>query len=67
MKKLRILFPRVEAGYGHIVTLSALEEAFKKKYGDKFEIIDNAYHDLINESDEFRIRSLSNALDFLFD
>ena len=43
MKKLRILFPRVEAGYGHIVTLSALEEAFKKKYGDKFEIIDCNY------------------------
>lgn len=35
------------------------------KFKPRFEIIDNAYHDLINESDEFRIKSLANALEFL--
>lgn len=39
IKKLRILFPRVEAGMGHIMTCDAVEEIFTKKYGDQFEII----------------------------
>lgn len=32
----------------------------------KFEIIENAYHDILNESDEYRVKSLSKALAFLF-
>lgn len=59
------------AGCDKVVSTAVAEHFFENHQGDpvppKFEIIDNAYHDLINESDEFRIRSLSNALDFLFD
>lgn len=59
------------AGCDKVVSTAVAEHFFENHQGDpvppKFEIIDNAYHDLINESDEFRIRSLSKALDFLFD
>ena len=39
MRKLRIFFPRVEAGMGHIMTCDAVCEEFEKRYGDKFEIL----------------------------
>ena len=43
MKK--IVFPYVEAGMGHIMPLRSVAEVFKKKYGDKVEVveIDNGY------------------------
>ena len=31
----------------------------------KYEIIDNAYHDILNEDDQYRIKCLANALKFL--
>lgn len=52
MKKLRVLFPKVEAGLGHIMTCKAVEEIFRKKYGQYFEIVcedfykDNPYSSL---------------------
>ena len=39
MKKLKVLFPRVEAGFGHIMTCNAVEEIFTKKYGKYFEVL----------------------------
>ena len=39
MKKLRIVFPFVEAGFGHIMTERSICDAFEKKYGEYFEII----------------------------
>lgn len=39
MKKLKILFPFVEAGLGHIMPEEAICSAFEKKYSDYFEII----------------------------
>ena len=42
-RKLRIYFPEVEAGYGHIMTCRAIKEMFEKKYSDEFEIISNDF------------------------
>lgn len=39
MRKPRVVFPFVEAGYGHIMPLKAICECFEKKYGDKVEIV----------------------------
>ena len=39
MKKLRIVFPFVEAGFGHMMTERSICDAFEKKYGEYFEIV----------------------------
>lgn len=39
MEKMKILFPFVEAGFGHIMAEEAICSAFEKKYSDYFEII----------------------------
>lgn len=39
MRKVRILFPEVEAGLGHIMPLRAVAETFEKKYGDKVDVV----------------------------
>ncbi len=39
MKKLRVVFPFVEAGFGHIMTERSICDAFEKKYGEYFEIV----------------------------
>lgn len=39
MSKKKVLFPFVEAGFGHIMAEKAICDAFEKKYGDEFEII----------------------------
>ncbi len=39
MKKIRVLFPYVEAGLGHIMPLMSIKEVFEKKYGSKCEVI----------------------------
>lgn len=44
MSKLKILFPFVEAGFGHIMTEKSIADAFEKKYGDYFEIIRCDYY-----------------------
>ncbi len=41
MKKPRVLFPFTEAGLGHIMPLRSILDAFREKYGDKVEIIEN--------------------------
>ena len=41
MKK--IVFPYVEAGMGHIMPLKAVAEVFKKKYGDKVEVVETYF------------------------
>ena len=35
MKKIRVLFPYVEAGFGHIMPMKSIDRAFRAKYGDK--------------------------------
>ncbi len=39
MKKIRVLFPFVEAGFGHIMTERSIADAFEKKYSDYCEVI----------------------------
>lgn len=38
-KKLRVVFPFVEAGFGHIMAEKSIADAFEKKYGQYFEIV----------------------------
>ena len=44
MDKIRVLFPYVEAGFGHIMPMKSLEQTFRKKYGDKVEIISSEFY-----------------------
>jgi UDP-N-acetylglucosamine:LPS N-acetylglucosamine transferase len=39
MRKVRVLFPEVEAGLGHIMPLRAVADTFEKKYGDQVEVV----------------------------
>lgn len=59
------------AGKDKVVSTEKAKEFFLKHKDDKcpprFEIIENCFHDLINESDEYRIDALAKALEFLFD
>ena len=43
MKKIRVLFPFVEAGLGHIMPMKSIVEAFGKKYGDRVEVIPSGF------------------------
>lgn len=43
MKRIRVLFPYVEAGFGHIMPMRAIEETFRKKYGDRVEIVSSEF------------------------
>ena len=38
-KKPKVVFTYVEAGMGHIMPMSGMQDAFEKKYGDKCEIV----------------------------
>ncbi|MBP5208573.1 MAG: hypothetical protein J6330_08990 [Clostridia bacterium] len=44
MDKIRVLFPYVEAGFGHIMPMKSLEQTFRKKYGDRVEIISSEFY-----------------------
>ena len=44
MKKIRVLFPYVEAGYGHIMPMKSIESSFRKKYGDRVEVISSKFY-----------------------
>ncbi|MBR1868389.1 MAG: hypothetical protein IJ800_07470 [Clostridia bacterium] len=39
MNKPRVIFPFVEAGFGHIMTERSIADAFEKKYGDLCEVV----------------------------
>ena len=43
MEKISVLFPYVEAGFGHIMPMRAIEETFRKKYGDRVEVISSQF------------------------
>ena len=42
-QKPRVLFPYVEAGKGHIVPTHTVCEVFKRKYGDKVEVVESHF------------------------
>lgn len=51
VKKLRILFPYVEAGLGHIVPMKAFVSEFEKEHSDEFEIIESDFYKEDNDQD----------------
>ena len=49
-KKPKVVFTYVEAGFGHMMPARAVSDAFKKKYGDKCEVVDwNIFSDSKNQ------------------
>ncbi len=54
MKTVRVLFPYIEAGYGHIMPMKSIEHKFREKYGDKVEIL--SCHFLSDSNDVHMIR-----------
>lgn len=44
MKKIRVLFPFVEAGFGHIMTERSIADAFEKKYSDYCEVVRTSFY-----------------------
>lgn len=59
MKKLRIVFPFVEAGFGHIMTERSICDAFEKKYGEYFEIVRS---DFFKESGDEALVSFEESM-----
>ena len=59
MEKIRVMFPRVEAGFGHIMTCNAVEEIFSKKYGDKVEVINLNF---FSEAEDKKVKKLGEKL-----
>ena len=43
MEKIKVLFPYVEAGFGHIMPMKAIEETFTKKYCDKVTVVSSRF------------------------
>lgn len=44
MAKIKVLFPFIEAGFGHIMTEKSICDSFEKKYGDRVEVIRNDFY-----------------------
>ncbi len=38
LKKIKVLFPLIESGFGHIMTAKAIGQVFAEKYGDKCDV-----------------------------
>ncbi|MBO4251411.1 MAG: hypothetical protein J5911_01980 [Clostridia bacterium] len=50
-RKPKVVFTFVEAGFGHIMPIQAISDAFTKKYGDKCEIVNwNIFSDTKDET-----------------
>lgn len=75
LKKIRVLFPYVEAGYGHIMPMRSIEAAFTKKYGDKVDIVSSKFFTETNDrhmikyekmlSDQVRLYNRAPLIGFL--
>ena len=57
-EKPRVLFPYIEAGKGHIVPTQTVCEVFKKKYGDRAEVIESNFFTETGNSDMERTEKL---------
>jgi len=44
MRKIRVVFPFVEAGFGHIMTERSICDAFERKYGDYCEVVRSNFY-----------------------
>ena len=60
-RKPRVLFPFIEAGKGHITPATAVCEIFKRKYGDKVEVVESAFYSETENSDLVRTEKLFAA------
>lgn len=49
--KIRVLFPYVEAGMGHIMPMKSVIEMFRKKYGNRVDIIESKFYSETNDPD----------------
>ncbi len=58
-KKPRVVFTYVEAGFGHIMAMTGMHDAFQKKYGDKCEVV-KSY--IFSESRSEAVRKMGEAL-----
>ncbi len=59
MRKIKILFPYVEAGFGHIMPMKAIEDKFREKYGEYVEIISSRF---FTETGDKHLRAYQNML-----
>ena len=50
-RKLRVLFPFIEAGMGHIMPMKSVLEVFKRKYGDRVNVIESKFYTESNDPD----------------
>lgn len=57
-KKIRILFPYVEAGTGHIMPMRAFVSKFKEKYGHEFEIVESNFFKEKNDKDLIKYETM---------
>ena len=63
MRKIKVLFPYVEAGFGHIIPMGAIERAFREKYGEKVEIISSRFfNDSNNKNMKNYEKTISNQV-----
>ena len=58
MNKIRVLFPFVEAGLGHIMPMKSIVETFGKKYGDKVEVIASEFYTETGDSHLIRYEKM---------
>lgn len=57
--KPRVVFPFVEAGFGHIMPQKSIAETFKKKYGDRVEVI---LSDFFSETGDMHLKKYEKML-----
>lgn len=50
-RKLRVVFPFIEAGMGHIMPMKSVLEVFKRKYGDRVNVIESKFYTESNDPD----------------
>lgn len=58
-RKPKVLFTYVEAGFGHIIPMRGMANAFRQKYGDKCEIIET---DLFKQSKNPAVNKMGDEL-----
>lgn len=46
---IKVLFPYVESGFGHIMPMRAIEQKFREKYGDKVEVVASKFYTETND------------------
>ncbi len=59
MSKLKVLFPFVEAGFGHIMTERTIADALEKKYGEYLDIV---RVDFFKQGDKDTLKKFENRM-----